>query len=169
DAERWRTWLRYDVKAWLLEGVSDDGRKLIEATPAWESDKPGTPDWAVAWLKQPAADALPATLPEADAKLLGDRRSKLEKRLETIRQVLLGTNVGESLRSLLNRESNGMIQGVILISDGRSNQGSESAVAELRARARKEAIPIFTVQLGEDRQPVAIRIADVQTPEQTPP
>src|SRR5262249_29921375 len=30
-------------------------------------------------------------------------------------------------------------------------------------------IPIFCVQLGEDRQPVAIRITDVQTPEQTPP
>src|SRR5262249_47088019 len=31
------------------------------------------------------------------------------------------------------------------------------------------AIPIFAVQVGEDRQAIGIRIVDVQTPEQTPP
>jgi hypothetical protein len=169
DVARWQSWLRNDLKLWLLTGVTDEGRKLVEATPAWEGEKPGTPEWAVAWLKAPAGETVPLTLSEGDAKLIGDRRGKLEKRLEAIRQVQLGTNVGESLRTLLNREANGMIQGVILVSDGRSNQGSESAVAELRARARKESIPIFAIQLGEDRQPVAIRITDVQTPEQTPP
>jgi hypothetical protein len=169
DAAHWRSWLRNDMKAWLLAGLSDDGQKRLQSTTAWEGDKAGTTEWAVAWLKLPAAEAVPPDLSEADAKLVGDRRGKLEKRLEAIRQVQLGTNVGESLRTLLNREANGMIQGVILVSDGRSNQGSESAVAELRARARKESIPIFAIQLGEDRQPVAIRITDVQTPEQTPP
>src|SRR3712207_7593391 len=44
-----------------------------------------------------------------------------------------------------------------------------SAIAELRARARKDSIPIFSVLVGEDRQPVNIRVTDVQTPEQTPP
>src|SRR5262249_22114300 len=138
-------------------------------TSGWDADKPGTPDWALGWLKLPPADAAPPGLSEDDTKVFSERRGKLDKRLETIRQVQIGTNVGESLRTLLNREANGMVHGVILVSDGRSNLGSESAVAELRARARKDAIPIFAVQLGEDRQPVAIRITDVQTPEQTPP
>jgi hypothetical protein len=169
DAARWRDWLRYDLKPWLLTGISDAGRKQIEATAGWDADKPGTSDWALGWLKLPPAETVPAGLSEDDAKVFNDRRGKLEKRLETIRQVQMGTNVGESLRTLLNREANGMVQGVILVSDGRSNLGSESAVGELRARARKDAIPIFAVQLGEDRQPVAIRITDVQTPEQTPP
>ena len=145
------------------------GRKQIEATSRMGGRQTRQPDWALGWLKLPPADSVPAGLSEDDAKVFNDRRGKLEKRLETIRQVQMGTNVGESLRTLLNREANGMVQGVILVSDGRSNLGSESAVAEFRARARKDAIPIFAVQLGEDRQPVAIRITDVQTPEQTPP
>lgn len=169
DAARWREWLRSDAKQWLLNGLSNEGRTSIQANAAWGGDQPGTTEWAVAWLKVPAAEAIPATLNETDAKLFADRRGKLEKRLEVIRQVQQGTNVGESLRALLNRESNGMVQGVILISDGRSNSGSESAIAEVRARARRDSIPIFTIQLGEDRQQVAIRITDIQTPEQTPP
>ena len=126
------------MKPWLLTGLSDAGRKAVEATTGWEADKPGTADWALGWLKMPPAETVPVGLSEDDAKQFDDRRGKLEKRLETIRQVQMGTNVGESLRTLLNREANGMVQGVILVSDGRSNLGSESAVAELRARARKD-------------------------------
>ena len=86
-----------------------------------------------------------------------------------MRQLNAGTNVGESLLTLLNRESSNPIQGVVIVSDGRSNLGSDSSVEELRAKARKDKIPVFSVQVGEDRQPINIRITDVQTPEQTPP
>src|SRR5262249_35018565 len=62
-----------------------------------------------------------------------------------------------------------MVQGIVLISDGRSTIGSESTVGELRARSSRERIPLFTVVVGEDRSPISIQIVDVQTPEQAPP
>ena len=81
----------------------------------------------------------------------------------------LGTNVGESLLTLLNRESNNMVQGVIVVSDGRSQPrlgGGRRGAARPGPQGQHADLhrPV-----GEDRQPVNIRITDVQTPEQTPP
>jgi len=169
DADRWASWLRLDFKPWVLQGLSVEGQDAVRRTPAFEADKPGTADWALAWLKLPVGETVPEGLNEDDKTRLTANRAKLDKRVEVARQLTVGTNVGESLLTLLNREASNMVQGVVLVSDGRSNQGSEAAIAELRARARKERIPIFSVLVGEDRQPVNIRITDVQTPEQTPP
>lgn len=168
-AEQWSAWLRGDLKDWTLQGVSPSGRAIVAATAAWDGDQPGTIEWARTWAKLPAGETLPESLSEADAKLLNERRAKIDRRADSLRQLASGTNVGESLRMLLNRESNGMVQGIVLISDGRSNLGSDAAMAEARARARKDGIPIFTIQLGDDRAPISIRIADVQTPDQAPP
>lgn len=167
--EQWSAWLGNDLKEWILRGVSAAGRAAMSATGPWEDGKPATPEWATTWAKLPRSETLPAGLSPADAKLLGERRDKLERRIDALRQITSGTNVGESLRTLLNRESNGMVQGIILLSDGRSNLGSDAAVTEARARAKKDGIPVFTIQLGDDRPPVSIRIADLQTPDQTPP
>jgi hypothetical protein len=169
DAARWQSWLRHDFKTWVLQGLSDLGKETVRRMSTFEADKPGTADWAIGWLKQPAADTVPGDLSESDQAKFADNRAKLDKRIETIRQLMLGTNVGESVLTLLNREANNPVRGVIVVSDGRSNLGSDSAVEELRARARKDHIPVFTVLVGEDRQPVNIRITDLQTPEQTPP
>ncbi|HEY1380027.1 MAG TPA: hypothetical protein VGF55_24705, partial [Gemmataceae bacterium] len=169
DAARWQSWLRHDFKAWVLQGLSDEGKEAVRRTAAFEADKPGSAEWAIGWLKLPAADTVPTDLNDADVAKFTDNRGKLDKRVEAARQLMLGTNVGESVLTLLNREANNPVRGVIVVSDGRSNLGSESAVEELRARARKDRIPVFTVLVGEDRQPVNIRITDLQTPEQTPP
>lgn len=169
DADRWNGWLKLDFKHWLMQGLSDEGRAALQRNAAFEADKPGTAAWASTWLHLDPAETVPAALNDADRAKLKENRAKLDKRMEVVRQLGLGTNVGESLLTLLNREANNMVQGVVLVSDGRSNLGSESALLELRARARKENVPVFTVLVGEDRQPVNIRITDVQTPEQTPP
>ncbi|HEX4590083.1 MAG TPA: vWA domain-containing protein, partial [Gemmataceae bacterium] len=169
DAAKWQSWLRHDFKPWVLSGLSDDGKEAVRRMPLFDAEKPGTAEWAIGWLKEPVADTVPAELSEADRAKFADNRAKLDKRIEAVRQLMLGTNVGESVLTLLNREANNPVRGVIVVSDGRSNLGSESAFEELRARARKERIPVFTVLVGEDRQPVSIRITDLQTPEQTPP
>jgi hypothetical protein len=98
-----------------------------------------------------------------------ENRERLEKRLEVIRQLSQGTNVGESALTVLNREAGNMLQGLVIISDGRSTIGSESTIKELRDRARRENVPVFTIGVGEDRPPISIQIVDVQTPEQAPP
>lgn len=169
EPSQWQAWLRHDFKEWVLQGLSPEAKESIRRMPAFESEKPGTADWALTWFKLPPAETIPAGLPDADRKRFNENRAKLDKRLETIRQLMLGTNVGDSLLTLMNREANNPVRGIVVVSDGRSNLGSESAIEELRARARKEHIPIFTVMVGEDRQPVNIRITDLQTPEQTPP
>lgn len=169
DAAAWQAWLHMDFKKWLLRGLSDEGQALVTGSPAFDADKPGTDEWAAGWLRKPVDETIPAGLNETDQSRLVENRKKLDKRLETVRQLQIGTDVGESVLAVLNREANNMVQGVIVVSDGRSTQGSESAVAELRARAKKDNVPVFTVLVGEDRQPIDIRITDVQTPEQAPP
>jgi hypothetical protein len=62
-----------------------------------------------------------------------------------------------------------MVQGIIVVSDGRSTQYSDEAFAELKRRARRAKVPIFTVAVGDYRQLISIRINDLQTPEQARP
>src|SRR5206468_11509272 len=84
-------------------------------------------------------------------------------------QLIGATNLGDSLREIFNRESNNMVQGLIVVSDGRSTQYSSQAFEELRSRADRAKVPIFTVVVGEHRQPISIRITDLQAPEQARP
>lgn len=168
----WQSWLKLDFKYWLVQGLSEPGRKLVQETAAFESDKPGTAEWAIQWLRKDLVETIPPSesgFSEEDRKRLEENRGKLDKRVELCRQLLQGTNVGDSALSVVNREANNMVQGVVVFSDGRSTHGSDSTLAELRLRARRENIPVFTVMVGEDRLPVSIQIVDVQTPEQAPP
>src|SRR5205823_9831078 len=62
-----------------------------------------------------------------------------------LRQLSGSTSVGESVLGLYKRKSTSLLQGIIVISDGRSNQGSAQAFPELRRAARDAHVPIFTV------------------------
>jgi hypothetical protein len=118
-------------------------------------------EWA-AWLK-PDPRAKPPDGLDAEG------RAKFQKRLDFYSQLVDGTNLGDSLLEIINRESNNMVQGLIVISDGRSTQYSAQTFEELRARAHRAKVPIFTVVVGEMRQPISIRITDLQAPEQARP
>src|SRR5205807_8046593 len=80
----------------------------------------------------------------------------------------LGTSVPDAVNSAVNREASNLVQGIVLFSDGRSNLGSDAALTDLKERAAREKIPIFTVAVGEDRQTVNIAITDGGAPDQTP-
>jgi hypothetical protein len=165
----WEAWVRYDFKPWALRGLSPAGREKVKATAGWKGDEPGTAEWAVAWAKLPEAEAVPADLADEDRQALLDNRSKLEKRVDVARAIVLGTNVPDSLTAAVNREAANMVQGVIVFTDGRSNLGSDSAYRTFRDRAAREKIPVFTVAVGEARENVAIAITDVQAPDRAPP
>jgi hypothetical protein len=168
-ADDWRAWANYDFKPWALRGLSQPGRDAVRATPAWKTDEPGTPDWAAAWAKLPDAEAVPAGLSPEDQAALADNRAKLDKRVDVARSIVLGTNVPDSATAAVNREAANMVQGIVLISDGRSNLGADSAYAELKERAGREKIPLFTVAVGEVREHIAINITDLQVPDRAPP
>jgi hypothetical protein len=172
--DEWKSWIKMDFKHWVLQGLTTGGKKMMTDHPEFEGDKPGNAEWAIKWLKKDESEVIPPASPEAgfseaDRTKVKENREKLDKRLEVVRQLLQGTNVGESVLGCINREANNMVQGIVLISDGRSTIGSESTISELRARSSREKIPLFTVVVGEDRLPISIQIVDVQTPEQAPP
>lgn len=169
SAADWEAWARYDFKPWVLRGLSPPARDALAKSPAWKADEPGTADWAIAWAKLPDAEAIPAGLTPEDEQTLKDNRSKLEKRVDVARSIVLGTNVPDSATAAVNRETANMVQGIILFSDGRSNLGSDSAYAELKERAGREKIPVFTVAIGEVRENVAVTVTDVQAPDRAPP
>jgi hypothetical protein len=161
-------------------GKVDESFKVLEVGSGWLADDRD------AWLKPQLAEALPPQLPEAEKtkflKLLNENgvvaavaalpeedKAKFLQRQELLQQLVGGTNLGDSLREIFNRESNNMVQGIIVVSDGRSTQYSAQAFEELRSRAGRAKVPIFTVVVGEHRQPISIRIADLQAPEQARP
>lgn len=144
------------VVAYRFGGRLDDDFKLLDRERPWASS-----DWA-AWLKPDPKEPIPEGVSP-------EERKTLLARLELNQQLTGGTNVGDALLALLNREANNMLQGIVVVSDGRSTLYSTQAFDEVRARARKAKVPVFTVAVGEHRQPVAIRITDLQAPEQARP
>jgi hypothetical protein len=134
----------------------DEDFQVLQGGKAWTLE-----EWN-AWLKPDPKEAPPK---DADDEI----KAKFLKRLELHQQLVNGTNLGDSLLEVLNRESNNMLQGIIVVSDGRSTQSSSQAFEELRARAHRAKVPIFTVAVGEHRQPISIRITDLQAPKQARP
>ena len=83
--------------------------------------------------------------------------------------IFSGTNLGSAVLTLVNRELNGRVQGIVIFTDGRSTEGSPKAFEDIEARAKAAHIPIFVVGIGEERPQVKIDIVDVRVPEQVQP
>ena len=163
----WQAFAAYDFKPCLIRGMSDEGTGKVKATAPWDGASVGTSDWAQSWFDKP--DSVPADLSPEDKAILEGNRDKLIARIDVARSIASATNLPDSLLALVNREAGNMVQGVIVFSDGQSNLGSSNALQDLRVRAQRERIPIFTVGVGSELRVTAVRITDVQLPEQTPP
>jgi hypothetical protein len=77
------------------------------------------------------------------------------------------TRLGDALRYLVNRERNGSIAGIITLTDGGNNSGTDYEQSVITAR--NAGIPIFTVGLGSDRRPKNVRVADLEAPQRVYP
>jgi hypothetical protein len=63
---------------------------------------------------------------------------------------------------LINRERGGPLAGIVLVTDGGNNAGSDAdAAANV---ARDAAVPVFAVGLGGDERPANVRIVDLEAP-----
>jgi hypothetical protein len=169
----WHAFASYDFKPWAVRGLSEEGAAKVKATRAWDGNVPGNADWAMKWFDA-KEEAFPPDLSEDDRAVLTNNREKLPARVDVARSIATATNVPDSLLALVNRETGNMVQGVIVFSDGQSNlggagSGSIAALDDLKVRAKRENIPIFTVAVGSELKSVAVRITDVQAPDQTPP
>ncbi|MBX9623292.1 MAG: hypothetical protein K2X82_05720 [Gemmataceae bacterium] len=168
-AAEWAAFAAYDFKPFVLKGLSPAAAEAVKASRPWDGAAPGTPEWANVWASRAEDEIIPEGLTPEDKETLKANRAKLEKRLDVARSIALGTNVPDSVTAAVNREAANMVQGVVVFTDGRSNLGSDSAYAELKQRATREKIPVFTVAVGEDRQAVGIVITEVQAPDNAPP
>lgn len=168
-AADWDAFAKHDFKPVLLKGLSAEGADAVKNSAAWNGAAPGTADWASAWLARPEDEAIPKNMPDADKEALKASRGRLKSRLDVVSGIAAGTNVPTSLLTLVNREAANMVQGIVVFTDGRSNLASDSAYAELRTRAAREKVPVFTVAVGEDRAAAGIAVSDVQAPGNTPP
>ncbi|MBO0697864.1 MAG: hypothetical protein J2P46_05695, partial [Zavarzinella sp.] len=171
--EDWHAFASYDFKPWALRGLSDEGAAKVKATRAWDGNNPGNADWAMKWVDN-KEDAVPPDLSDDDRAALMSNREKLPARVDVARSIGTSTNVPDSLVAVINREAGNMVQGVVVFSDGQSNLGAAgtgtiAALDDLKIRAERERIPIFTVAVGSELKSVAVRITDVQAPDQTPP
>src|SRR5437899_10862220 len=69
----------------------------------------------------------------------------------------------------MNRGASNLVQGVTVFSDGRNTDFNSDTFDALKAHARRAKIPIFTVAIGEYRQPISINNLTLQAPEQARP
>jgi len=166
----WHAFASYDFKPFVLRDLSAEGKEQLKKLPEWDGEKPGTADWAQSWSarRNDSELAKHLGLDPADMEKLQKNLERLDKRIDVARTIALGTNVADSVTAAVSREAPNMVQGIIVFSDGRSNLGSDSGYLELRDRASREKIPIFTIAVGEDRQAAAITITDVQAPDSAP-
>jgi hypothetical protein len=80
-----------------------------------------------------------------------------------------GTNLGDSVLGLVNRELSNMVQGIVVFSDGRSTEESSQAFRDLEKRAKDNRIPIFVVAVGDERPQVRLEVNDLRVPDVVPP
>ncbi len=72
------------------------------------------------------------------------------------------TQLGSVVQHVVNKERGGPIAGIVVITDGGSNAGSDPARAI--AAAANAGIPIFPVGIGSVEAPSNVQVADVQAP-----
>jgi hypothetical protein len=164
----WEAMFRFEVKRYLLDGLSEAGRELLAASEPFKQGQDNLA-WADSYLAQPLAVTLPPGLSEEDTQRLKDNRDRLQKRVQLIADLLQGTDMPGSVSELLKREAGNMLAAVVVISDGRSTRGKATAAREVAEQAMLAKVPIYTIAVGVDRPPVSIRITDVQAPERITP
>ncbi len=191
DGERWNqpAWegfANYNFKLWLTRGISEEGQKYLTESSAWDKAAPGNADWARKWLETKEEEAIPGPILSAGEFVEGQQggptplqkdlaqlriyRERLKTRIDLVSTIADGTNVPGSVNDVLSRETGQMVQGVIVISDGRSTSDVTSPLADLKVKSKRENIPVFTVVVGGDLKPKkSVLITDVLAPEVTTP
>ncbi|MCI0378879.1 MAG: VWA domain-containing protein [Gemmataceae bacterium] len=126
------------------------------------------------WAKWLRPDKQDIVVPEF--RVPGDEKTRLTeedklkyraKMQDLYDSLVSATNVGGSALQIAKAEAGSFVQAIVLFSDGQSNVGSDESVREFASRVTfgKRPIQVFTVGVGEYRQPASIRIDELQAPE----
>lgn len=77
------------------------------------------------------------------------------------------TRLGDAVRAIVTRERGGPIAGMVLLTDGGNNAGIDVDTAGQLARSA--GIPVHAVGVGSDRQPMQVRMVDLEAPKRVYP
>ncbi|MBY0523356.1 MAG: hypothetical protein K2R98_08150 [Gemmataceae bacterium] len=166
----WLAWSKMDVRQWVLDGLSEEGRGKVMASRNFTADQPANSiELANFWTNWFKDTDVFNELNEGDKEKLKKKSEELAKKMETRQQILTSTSYPDALLNLITRESNNMLAGIIVVGDGRSTAGSDSTLQEALNRANNIKVPIFTVGVGVVREQINIRNLEVQAPEMAPP
>lgn len=77
------------------------------------------------------------------------------------------SRVGDALHSILEQERGAPLAGIVLLSDGRNNAGIDPMTTV--SEATIQGVPIYTVGLGTARNPVNVRVLDIEAPKRVFP
>jgi hypothetical protein len=155
-----------DGRNWTRQEWEDFNRKADGNSEPPEA-KPMPAEYLQAWLNPGVKIEAPDTWSDAE-------KIRLKNLDELTRQLgnagfFDGTNLGSATLSLVNRELNSRVQGIVIVTDGRSTEGSPRMFDDIETRAKAARIPIFVVGVGQERPQVKIDIVDVRVPEQVQP
>ncbi|TWT50595.1 hypothetical protein Pla22_33380 [Rubripirellula amarantea] len=113
---------------------------------------------SLASTDEPDEEDLDATLPEtiqvddwSDAIAATDPQSR----------------IGDAIRGILTDHDPATLAGIVLLSDGQANGGSDAAAAV--AAARRSEVAIYTVGLGSSDAPTNVRVVDLDAPRRVYP
>jgi hypothetical protein len=126
------------------------------------ADKLWSKEQWIDWLKLNAETTI-----KAPEHLSPDDKEKYRiNRFARYTQLKDGSDVGGSTLQAFERVAGGPIQAVIVFSDGKSNKGTDESITEMVRRASdpKKRVHVFTVGVGEYRQPVRIRVEALRAP-----
>lgn len=77
------------------------------------------------------------------------------------------SRIGDAVRSVLGSHDPSTLAGVVLLTDGQSNGGSEATAA--MATSRRSEVALYPVGLGSSSAPVNIRVVDLEAPRRVYP
>jgi hypothetical protein len=77
------------------------------------------------------------------------------------------SRLGDAMNSILDQERGSPLAGILLFTDGRSNAGADpvNSIGE----ASVQGIPIHPIGLGTDKNPINVRVLDVEAPKRVFP
>jgi hypothetical protein len=156
------------VTMYRFGSVLDDG-DIISLSP--KKDKTIDDAKIKKWLKPSAKDFPKPNVEGLKEDEVKEKLAKHAKQIDLIDALLSGTNIGGACLSAHKLENSSYLQAILVISDGQFNLGTDEDGNNFKARTGnpKRPIPVFTIGVGQFRQPAGIRIDDILAPEETRP
>lgn len=87
--------------------------------------------------------------------------------LATLNPSGVESRIGDSIKSILERELGNPLAGIVLLTDGRNNAGIDPKAT--LAAAQSARVPLFVVGVGSDKRPANLQVVEIDAPKRLYP